>query len=424
VKIAHAVSLAATFVALSLTLQQPPQSAPETQATEPARPNVLVIMTDDQDVDGLPVMRRLMTYPEGSWIQFNNAFNNEALCAPSRATLLTGQYSHHHRVTTNALGNQMDDRNTLAVWLDSAGYKTALIGKYHLATNRPSRYVPPGWDIYRKSKLANEADARSQAGVDYIRSTIGPWFLWLSYYAPHAVADPPARYVNSTVFVPDVHPNVNEADVSDKPAWVRKFPLLSAATLQKWRREQVNAQRETMAIDDGVANIVTALKDTGQLNNTLIIFVGDHGISWGSHRKIGKWCPYEECIRMPLLIRYPGTTGNRVETRYVSNVDLAKTILEFTGVTTSSPLDGRSLIPLLNDTASQWRNSVLLERHIADDYFGVRVPGWKYLEYESGYRELYDLTADPWEMQNIARNPAYASKMAELAAELDELLGH
>lgn len=421
-KLSRTVSLTATFIALSLSLRAPsPASSYDEQ--EAVRPNVLVILTDDQDVDSLAAMRKLMSYPEGSWIHFANAFVPTSLCGPSRATLLTGQYPHHHRVTTNKNGVRLDEQTLLPVWLDDAGYNTVFIGKYHLRAG--AKYVPLGWDQRLMPKGADDVDVYSQAAVNYVQTatTTEPWFMMLSYLAPHAVANPPERYRDTPLELPPPPPNVNELDVSDKPSWVRQYPLLKEYVLRKWRMEQLNSWRETLAIDDGVADIVTTLRDTGQLENTLIIFVGDNGMSWGSHRKIGKWCPYEECSRVPLLIRYPEASDNRTVEQLVSVVDLAGTIAAYTGVTPTRPQDGQNLLPLMNGETGEWRNSVLLERHINDDYVGIRVPGWKYIEYRKGFRELYDLTLDPYEMENVAGRPEYMAQQAELALELDALLG-
>lgn len=418
-KLPHAASLAATFVALSLSLQAldpPPSAAAETPQT---RPNIVVIVTDDQDYDSMPVMRHLLSYPHGSWINFTNAFAADSLCAPSRATMLSGQYPTHNGVTNNKLGSRFDAADALPVWLDNAGYRTAIFGKYHLGNSW--RNPAPGWDVWNTKHYPNDIDKHSQLAVEFIHANNTPFFLWLAYMVPHSVANPPERYKNADVYMPPVHPNVNEADVSDKPSFIRTRPLFAQSTLDKWRNEQRNAQRELLAIDDGVKAIMDELAATGQLNNTLVVFIDDNGIMWGSHRKIGKWCPYEECSRIPLLIRYPGAQGNRTETRFVSNVDLAATIADYAGVTPAIPQDGRSLLPLLTNTATNWRNSVLLERHVNDDYYGIRVPNWKYIEYRKGFRELYDLTNDPFEMQNVANQPQYAAIQADLAQQLQTI---
>lgn len=421
-KLSPTISPAATFVALSLSLQAL-QPAQPSEIPEVVRPNVLIILTDDQDSESVPAMRKLMAYPEGAWVHFTNAFTPTSLCAPSRATLLTGQYPHHHTVTTNKNTAQLNENTMLPVWLNDAGYNTVMIGKYHLRIG--TKYMPPGWDIRLAPKGKNDVDAYNTAAVNYIQNAPAstPWLMMVSYKAPHAIANPPERYRDTPMTLPPVHPNVNELDVSDKPGWLRRYPLLSDSDLAKWRHEQLNSWRETLAIDDGVADMVAALKATGQLNRTLIIYVGDNGMSWGSHRKIGKWCPYEECSRVPLLIRYPGAVGNRTVDNLVSMVDLANTIAAYVGVTPNRAQDGQNLLPLLNGNSAGWRNSVLLERHINDRYVGIRVPGWKYIEYRSGFRELYNLTTDPYEMQNVAGRPENAAQQTQLASQLHTLLG-
>lgn len=418
-KLTYAASLAATFVALSLSLQTPAPLPPEAAEAPQTRPNIVVIVTDDQDYDSMPAMRKLLSYPRGSWINFTNAFAADSLCAPSRATMLSGQYPTHHGVTYNEYNRRFNAGQALPVWLDDAGYQTAIIGKYHLGNSW--RHPAPGWDVWNTRNYPNDIDKHSQLAVEFIQANNTPFFLWLSYMAPHAKAKPPERYKNADVYLPPVRPNVNEADVSDKPGFIRNRHLLSPHTLLKWRNEQLNAQREILAIDDGVAAVIEELAATGQLNNTLVIFISDNGMSWGSHRKIGKWCPYEECSHIALLIRYPGAQGNRTETRMVSNVDITPTITQYAGVTPTIPQDGRSLMPLLTNSATSWRNSVLLERHVNDDYYGIRVPGWKYIEYHTGFRELYDLTNDPYEMQNVANQPQYAATQANLAQQLQAI---
>ncbi len=422
-KLSHVMSLAATFVTLGVSLHAPPA---QPEAPTPTRNNVVIIITDDQDVDSLPVMRKLMSYPEGSWVRFTDAMVNQGVCSPSRATLLTGQYAHHHGVIGNNDGLKLDDRNTLPVWLNNAGYQTGLVGKY--MNNFPWRlgwrYVPPGWDyfhVFRETKRDN--DLYTDEAVRFINNANGPFFLYLSYKAPHQTANPPKRYDNADAYVPPLRPNVNEADMRDKPREIRRLPILQPAILRFWANERLQGQRELMAVDDGIQRVVDAIKARGALNNTMIIFTSDNGFSWGSHRIVGKLCPYEECSNVPLLIRFPGVAGNRVETRVVANTDLPATIAEYTGVTPGLPQDGRSFLGLLKAPGTRWRDEALIERPL-NAYYGIRTPAWKYLEYADGQRELYDLTADPWEMQNVAGQPAYAARQQELATRLRALLGN
>lgn len=389
--------------------------------------NIVLIMTDDQNVDSLPVMRKLMAFPEGSWVNFTNAYANVSVCCPARATVLTGQYSHVTGVTDNENGENLDDTNTLPVWLDQAGYQTGLIGKYlnNYPWDRGAEYVPPGWDVFEVTVKVGVRKTTEMA-VDFINTSESPFFLYLAYRAPHEPARPLNRYANAEVYLPPDPPNFNEADVSDKPKWVRDQAPLSQATIDAWHAERLASQRALLGVDDGIQQIVDALKTKGQLDNTLIIFMSDHGFSWGSHRRIGKHCAYEECSKFPLLIRYPGLAENREEPRLISNVDLAATIAEYAGVAPGLPQNGKSLIPLITNTATDWKEEVLLERLPTGTgwfaFYGIRVPGWKYVEYLNGDIELYDLNQDPYELENLANQPEYQAMQAELAERLHALM--
>ena len=414
--------LLTTAIGIDFAYQHKPQSIPK--PVQKAQANIVVIMTDDQNIDSLPVMRKLMTFPEGSWVNFTNAFANNSLCCPARATVLTGQYSHVTGVTDNENGENLNDTNTLPVWLDHAGYQTGLIGKYlnNYPWDKGTGYVPPGWDLFQVPTKVG-VDKLTELAVDFINNSNSPFFLYLAYHAPHNPARTLRRYANADVYLPPDPPNFNEADISDKPQWVRDLEPLSQSTIDAWHAERLASQRALLGVDDGLQRIVEALKAKGQLDNTMIIFMSDQGFSWGSHRRIGKHCAYEECSKFPLLIRYPGLTGNRDESRLVSNVDLAATIAEYAGVTPELPQDGRSLIRLITNTATDWKEEVLLERIGTGEFafYGIRVPGWKYVEYVKGDKELYDLNTDPYELQNLANEPEYQAKQTELAQRLKTL---
>jgi arylsulfatase A-like enzyme len=258
--------------------------------------------------------------------------------------------------------------------------------------------------------------------VDFIYTVQEPYFLWVAYQAPHLPAEPPARYQNANVCIPPDRPNFNEANVSDKPNWVRSKPQLRNRQIQQWRAERAASQRELLAIDDGIQRIIDTLKAESQLDNTLIIVTADNGFSWGSHRLTQKYCVYEECSRVFLLIRYPGLSGNRDVAHVVSNVDLAATIAEVAGVTPMLPQDGQSLVPLMLNPTTSWENATLLEKPGKKiGYYAVRVPDWKYVELLNGSKELYDLRADPYELINVAGQPAHAATQSALAAQLAAL---
>jgi N-acetylglucosamine-6-sulfatase len=408
-------------------------------AAQGTRPNIVLIMSDDQDFASLPVMRKLLAFPEGSWVKFSRFFINASICCPSRATVLTGQYSHHTGVLGNSSGNKLDDSNTLAVWLDRVGYQTALIGKYlnDYPWDRGTNYTPSGWDVFHACCDAdgpsyNDTDKHSDEAVNFIKSAKQPFFLYQAYKAPHAPAAfrVPARYKPANypnVYIPPDPPNLNEADVSDKPAWIRNKPLLSQTDLNALKQEREDGQRSLLAVDDGVARIVDAIKAKGALNNTVVLYMSDNGYSFGSHRNKGKFCVYEEASHVPLLIRYPGLAANRVESSVVSNVDLASTISQIAGVTPGLPQDGSSLVGLLTGSATQWPNEVLLEKASgggdSPKYYAIRTANWKYVEYSTGEKELYDLGRDPYELENHAGDPAYNDLQADLAARLKRLKG-
>lgn len=413
------IGLAAVLLLLVLAVGEPGKAQ-----VEPL--NIVVIMSDDQDMDSLPVMRHLMSNPRGDWVRFTGAFANDAKCCPSRSTFLSGQYSHNHGVVTNGRGLRLNDGATLAVDLDRAGYRTALIGKYLIGYpwSRSDNYRPPGWDVWDVARAA-QVDTTTAKALSFLSSTSEPFFLYLPYYAPHAKANPPPRYAGEEAYVPPRRPNFNEADVSDKPLWVRRMAPLSASAVAAWDRERLNSQRELMAIDDGVLAIVERLETLGRLDNTVIVYLADQGFSWGAHRWIHKNCAYDECSNYPLFIRYPGA-GNRTEPRLVSNADLAPTLLELAGATaTGRVMDGRSFAALLRDAGAAWGEGVLLERHggtTADRFYAIRAPGWMYAEYRNGDRELYDLGADPFQLVNVVNRPEYAGVRATLAGQLAALV--
>jgi len=402
-------------------------AAPDSPAvTIPPRPNIVVVMTDDQDMDSLPVMRNLMSYIGGGWVRFTSAFANDAKCCPSRATFLSGQYSHNHGVVGNGKGLQLDDDHTLPVWLNDVGYYTGLFGKYLIGFpwTHPDDYRVPGWDVFDENHKV--IDTQTEQALTFLDNAPAnaPFFLYLAYTAPHHVARPPERYADKPVYIPPRRPNFNEADVSSKPLWVQRLPLLSDDVIAQWDNERANSQRELLAIDDGVLAILDKLQAMGKMDDTIFIFVADQGFSWGSHRWIYKNCPYVECSNFPLFIRVPGGE-NRVESRLVSNVDLAPTIADLAGapITGRKP-DGRSLVTLLTDPEVAWAEGILMERHSGDRpsiFYAAQNTRYMYSEYGNGDLELYDMVADPYQMRNVVADPAYAAARAEMVALLATL---
>jgi arylsulfatase A-like enzyme len=437
-----------------------PAAAPRDQ-----RPNVVLILSDDQTFDSLPHDPPVMPFlqsairdPSDHWVTFPNAFVNTPLCCPSRASILTGQYSHHTGVRRNRDGFRLDEGDTLALWLHDAGYTTGLFGKY---LNRypfgAAPYVPPGWDrwagkiqgsgatvyydydvsdqgypvAYDRGPADYSTDVFARMAVDFVRTAPAdrPFFLMLAPSGPHSPWTPAPRDRGSWTGPVPAPPSVGERDVSDKPAWVRALPPLGPPA-RAGLREDHRLQYETLgAVDAAVRSVVEALRTRGDLANTIIVYLSDNGYSYGEHRWVTKSCPYEECIRTPFVVRVPGTEA-RTDRHLVSSVDVAPTIAELAGVRPGGAVDGISLVPLLQGRSPpRWRDGVLSE------YVGSReVPGWwelrtadvAYVEYATGERELYDLTGvlgspDPYELENRVDDPRYASLVDELAGRLGAL---
>lgn len=404
------------------------------------RPNLILILTDDQTYESI----EKMPYVNGrdDWIRFDQAVLNNPLCCPARAGLLSGQYSHHSGVETNSDAPKLDQRSTLAFWLDRAGYRTGFIGKYLNAYPwfRGDSYVPKGWDrwfafkgpldYYGNTAISNGSlrsvpgyitDEISQRGVQFVeRSRKRPFLLFLSHFAPHGPAIAAARHeglFDSTPVVP--RPNFNEEDVSDKPAWIQALPLQDEVDSAAQQRMEWGALQP---VDEGVRELFGALRRRGIMRETVVVFLSDNGVALGSHRAIGKPCAYEECVRTPLLIRYPKQPG-RTESALASNVDLPVTLARIAGVRPTSEIDGRDLSRVLEGTRELRRRHALLRGagdgpSASPEFWGLRSARFKYVELAGGEVELYDLDADPFELENIAGTTPVASLQRELAAEL------
>jgi N-acetylglucosamine-6-sulfatase len=423
------------------------------------RPNIVLILTDDQRWDTLWAMPNVHALLQKHGVTFQNAFVTNSLCCPSRTTILTGKYSHSTGVYGNILPHggfrAFHDRTTIATVLDAAGYRTALIGKYLNAYGGAAHrgYIPPGWDRwfafaednahYYDYEMTDEGRIRhygsspsdyatnvlANKAVTFIRRTTGPLFLYFAPPAPHQIATPAPRDV--TAFA-DLHlgwpPNFDEADVSDKPAWVRAAGLRGQAVVAAVRRHQYQT---LLAVDRAVARIVGALRDTGRLSTTLIVFMGDNGYLWGEHRLGDKRAVYEESIRVPMVIRYdPITRSARLDDHLVLNMDLAPTWAALVGRTMPGA-NGRSLLPLLRSSTAPWRNEFLIE-HLKDNegdpitrsdptYCAIRTMRFKYVLYQTREQELYDLRADPYELQNLARVSRFQSWRLSLRRRLNHL---
>jgi arylsulfatase A-like enzyme len=430
------------------------QAAP---AAEPGddRPSILLVLTDDQRFDTLGVMPTVQRELVARGVTFTEAVAVNPLCCPSRATILTGQYSHTTRVYSNLPpygGAQwFDDDSTIATWLHGAGYRTGYVGKYlneyggSWAPPGIDRwFTPPGWDVwlgygggyYGYSFMVDglvgrattalgdySTDVFTHQAVAFVRDAgEDPFFLVYAPYAPHRPATPAARHAGTFASLGDARPSSwNEQDVSDKPAWVRsraRIGVGEAAKTDALRRRQLES---LLAVDEGVDALVGALRASGRLENTLIVFASDNGFLWGEHRlPYRKSSPYEESVRIPLVVRWDrAVPGPRSDASVVGNVDLAPTFAAAAGVGAPGS-EGASLLPLLRGSGAPWRKEILLEHLRGTEgyerevptYCGVRSPRWKYVAYQTREEELYDLRRDPLELVNLAGDPAHRAQLA------------
>jgi arylsulfatase A-like enzyme len=427
------------------------------------RPNVIVILTDDQSFDTLPADPAAMPWlqaqiddPAGHWRWFPNAYLNTPLCCPSRATLLTGLYSHHTGVQDNGDGHLLDEDHTIAVRLHDAGYRTALIGKY--LNQYPfgrGPYVPAGWD--RWVGKGNRSDATTYYGypfvdqgvpltaglgpssyatdllgreaVDFVRTAPEdrPYFLLFTPSAPHPPQTPPPRYEDA--FADLTLPRPPSFGVTDPgaPPWIRELPPIDAVEARRLDADRIRERETLLAVDDAVQAIVHEVAARGDLGRTIIFFLTDNGLAFGEHGWRAKSCPYVECVRTPFAVYAPALAAG-TDPRLVSNVDLAPTIASLAGAAVA-PTDGVDLAPLLTGTGpAPFRHAVLSEYHgdpVVPAWSSVTTADLAYIR-TGDVEELYDLTgvhgaADPYETDDRIDDPAYLGAKIFLAMVLRSL---
>ena len=442
------VALAA-LVGASLTA---PTGSPAARAQADPRPNVLVIVTDDQRWDAMahmPVTRRL--FGRGG-TKFKNGFATTPFCCPSRASIMTGKYTHNHGIESGFETDQLDSvqESSIQKALKEAGYRTAWYGKYlnawplehdpsyldrwglnpHAA---PDGYFSGEWNVNGAIEEINEYSTiwMGDQAVDFIKdgeSSDGtPWFLYVAPMAAHAPFDPEPRHARKPVTVWNGNPAVREQDRSDKPPWIqsRKSRLAKG---QEIRRRQI---RTLMSVDDMIGKIFRQLEELGE-TDTLAIFTSDNGYMWAEHGVTQKRYPYLPSVEVPYFARWPGhIPANVKDDRIVANIDIAPTIAEATG-TTFSGFDGKSWLG-----AGPSRDRLLLEFTkkpggvgALENWASTLTPAYQYTEYyddagEVIFREYYDLVADPWQLQNTLGdadplNDPNLLQMQMMATQLDE----
>jgi len=389
------------------------ESSRKPEAASRDKPNIIFVLTDDMRKDEFSRIEGLRALAaEG--VTFENAFVTNPQCCPSRVTDLTGKYSHNHGVLTNE-GSQHGGydayrkggvgRSTVATWLQEAGYRTGLFGKF--LNGYGSKDEPNGFDAYVRTSSPADDPALGAETADFIENNYqkGPLFVALWVKSPHVPLEADWRFRQTHRGETFEHPpSFNEEDVSDKAGWVRDLPPFNARV----KAHIAEAREERLRMLEGATfalrKTLAALQNAGERDNTYVVFTSDNGYMLGEHRfASSKTVPYEESIHVPLVITGPDVPQGTVRDELVANNDLAPTMAGWAGVDAPNA-DGRSLAPLLSDGAVSWRNALLTE----NPGYG-RVPGhlaiitrnFHYIEWETGGRELYDLREDPYETRNI-----------------------
>ena len=407
---------------------------------------------------------------------FANAFVTTPLCSPSRASILTGQYAHNHGLLSNQLplggferwSQSGKEQATIATALKAGGYRTILIGKYMNAYQPGSPpYIAPGWDDwhslfsdraqdpYFDYSFNDNGTIRSYGSgpEDYATDVMGtkavealrraeaagdsqPFLLFLSLGAPHTPALRHPKYENRFQGLAAPRPaSFDEADVSDKPAYIQLFPRFNDRDLRRidfLYRDRVACLQ---SVDELLDKVVAELEALSELGNTLVVFTSDNGFFLGPHRfNRGKGAPYEEATRVPLMVRGPGVQAGAVRREMVTNLDLAPTVAALAGATLGGEPDGRSLVPFLQGSSvSDWRRDFLLEfwQNSEDpDAEDGGIPTWQalrnetttYVDYETGEGELYDLVRDPAQIDSMYAS-APAATLSPLVQRLAALKG-
>lgn len=460
-------------------LPTPPEAAAGDASERPvldftdSRPNVVLMLVDDMamtDLQYMPKVRRLI---DRRGVFFKNAISPNPVCCPARAAIITGQQTHNNGVFANkgywgAIKALREPDNTLPKWLQDAGYSTAFFGKYLNGYGEQRDDPPPaGWDFwdatskyvygYTRFEVSNNGDPlmfeddyittrQRQRSDDIIRdfaarrnSDGSPFFIFDSYVAPHGAisADPAVVDEVGVGAIPEEKYRNLYADernpAESKPSWnkpIRNYPVTGRMRGVKPRDREhmqqlfLNRIRSLASVDDAVAQTVRVLKEVGEYDNTILIFVSDNGYILGEHGKYGKEVALEESLHIPLLMAGPGIAKNETSKRWATLADLSATILEAAEATPGRPQDGRSLLNASAEdgkprTALAIENGNNLDRdgtgprwHYQGVLLGTRYTYTKWSHMGNG-EELYDNKRDPYQLVNVAGKARYRETLRQ-----------
>jgi N-acetylglucosamine-6-sulfatase len=431
------------------------QTAGREQA--PGRPNIVFVLTDDQmpgTENRMPALQRELVR---SGVKFSNTVSTFPLCCPGRATIQRGQYPHNTKIYGNSLPqggwakfkSRGLHRSTIATWLNTRGYQTGLFGKY--INNYRGRYIPPGWDRWyawngpkmgwtsvndqRKSKPLDRQQADVQVAdkaAAFLESRLdspAPVFAFVNFGAMHEPY--PYSDIDDKKFRGAKVPRTaafNEADVSDKNSRIRNLGRLTPREISSLDSQYRQGLRSLQRVDRFISNASAILRRHAEMDDTYFVFYTDNGAHFGQHRLLhGKLQPYEEDMNFPLIVRGPGIRRGIVEGGLVGNHDIAPTLADMANARTPAFVDGRSVLPLATGTAATWPRTAILSIREPDPnppplWEALRMRSEKYIRFQNGQKEYYDLTADPYEVRSNPGSVSAATR-AYWEQRLDDLQG-
>jgi arylsulfatase A-like enzyme len=404
------------------------------------RPNFLIIVTDDQRFDTMQYMPNTQSLIFDQGVTFSHGYVTTPFCCPSRASILTGMYAHNTGVQVN------EDKlkfTTVVEDLHKNGYYTGLVGKYLNSWNGDTRPEYDYWVTFFGGTVPNYYDPNLNVNGKWQKMTGYITYLFKDYvlefldkatsqrkpfllvFAPNAPHPPYTPAKEDTSLYQDLQPfrppNYNEADMSDKPISVAGKALLNEedqAQIDKIRRRQILT---LVALDRSLGEILTKLKETGEMDNTVIIFISDNGKHWGEHRLESKSTAYEESVKVPFAMRYPALVPTPyVEDKLVANIDIAPTIYDLSDTPMPEKVDGMSMVKLLSGTGG-WRDHILLEAWPDRGHWtAIHTGQYVYIETDNDMSEFYDLAVDPYQMNSMLNDPKYQSIIQELQGYLQK----
>jgi len=403
------------------------------------RPNFLVIVTDDQRFDTMEYMPNTQQLIFDQGVTFSSGYITTPFCCPSRASILTGLYAHNHYVYVNTnkllLPTMVED-------LHKNGYYTGLVGKYLNSWDGSTRPEFDYWvsffggtvPHYYDPELNINGDWGKQEGYmtyifeDYVKEYLDqatsqrkPFFLLFAPNAPHAPYTPLKEDKGLlTDLEPFRPPSYNEEDISDKPSSIANKPLFTEDKVEEIDGTRRRQLLTLISLDRSIGAIMEKLEETGELDNTVVIFLSDNGKHWGEHRMDTKSTAYEEVVKVPFAMRYPALIPvPYIESGLVANIDIAPTIYELSETRMPDVIDGLSLVNLLSRNG-EWRSKLLLEAWPDRGWWNaVHTGRYVYIETVGDTSEFYDLLNDPFELENAINDPQYQSIIVDLQAFME-----